>query len=45
MSLQIGQQFGLYEIATFLGKGGMCEVYLATLFLTNKDGGCSVFAL
>jgi serine/threonine protein kinase len=29
MSLQIGQQLGSYEITSFIGKGGMGEVYRA----------------
>jgi len=29
MSLQIGQQLGLYEITASVGKGGMGEVYRA----------------
>src|SRR5918993_2548577 len=37
MSLQIGQQLGSYEITSFIGKGGMGEVYRARDTRLKRD--------
>ena len=37
MSLQIGQQFGSYEITSLIGKGGMGEVYRARASKLERD--------
>jgi serine/threonine protein kinase len=37
MSLQIGQQFGSFEITASLGKGGMGEVYQARDTRLDRD--------